>query len=65
MSPLILHTVGWVIVTPPMGRPGPGADVLCQRCGRRDPLPTPCPVCALPYFTRAFQELHRNCKEKT
>lgn len=64
MSRIILHTIKWVIATAPEGRPGPGVDILCTRCGLRDPLPTPCPIDALPYFTRGFQEFHRYCKEK-
>ena len=62
MSRIIRKDVHWIVATSPVGRPGPGADILCQRCGRRDPLPTPCPVDAIPYFTRAFQELHLHCK---
>lgn len=64
MSQIIRRDVSWVLVTPPEGRRGPGADVFCTRCGRRDPLPCPCPIDALPYFTRGFQELHLDCKEK-
>ncbi len=64
MSRIIVKGIDWVLCTPPEGR-REGADILCTRCGRRDPLPTPCPIDALPYFTRGFQELHRHCKVHT
>ncbi len=63
MSRVILAKVDWVVVEPPKGRPGPGADVVCTRCKRRDALPTPCPAMALAYFTRAFQEIHFHCAD--
>lgn len=58
---IILNSIDWVVMTPPEGREGPGADILCLRCGRRDAVPTPLPISAMPYFTRAMQEFHRYC----
>lgn len=58
MSAPFLKRVDWVHAK------GPGFTIECQRCGRSDTFATPIPVRALPWLTRAFQEIHRYCKEK-
>jgi hypothetical protein len=59
----ILRSITWTVMGPPEGRKGPGADMICLRCGAREAVPTPLPISQFASVVRPFQDKHCGCKE--
>ncbi len=54
---VILNKIGWVYAK---GH-AKGLLIGCQHCQRTDLILFPLPIDAIPFFTRAYQEVHRYC----